>query len=187
MIQSGARAGRSRGFTLLEVLIAMSILAVGATSILAVYLKAVQFATERKEQNRLTEIYNHAHTHAQSIFDAWDPAKVKQGDPVVPAKVDVDVRDPTVAKQSGDPMVREAGERFPGFRYVITFEDNELAVAGSSVLVHIEIFGLSGLKNETFSQKEFLTRAGAPVGERYKVPSVEEQKKSRDKERRGRG
>jgi prepilin-type N-terminal cleavage/methylation domain-containing protein len=49
-----------KGFTLLEVLIAMSILAVGAASILSIFVWAIAFHTKRVEANRLAGVYNHA-------------------------------------------------------------------------------------------------------------------------------
>ena len=52
------------GFTLLEVMIAMSILAIGATSILSIFVAAVRFQTDRMEENRVMEIYNVAREHA---------------------------------------------------------------------------------------------------------------------------
>ena len=69
-------------------------------------------------------------------------------------------------------MIAEAATKFPGFQYSITFEDNDLAVPGSSVVVSIEIKGLSGNRNETFSQKQILTRDGSPIAERFKKPDL---------------
>jgi prepilin-type N-terminal cleavage/methylation domain-containing protein len=171
------------GFTLLEVLIAMSILAVGATSVLAIFVAAVRFHTDRVEESRIVDLYNHAVTHAQVAFDAFDPSAVQAGQPKLPGKITADLRDTALALEHPDPLVREAAPKFKGFQYAITFEDNDLAVQGSSVVANIEIFGLSGRKDESFSHKQFLTRSGAPVAERFKVPSIG--KRDRDKARPG--
>ena len=150
----------------------MSILAVGATSVLAIFVAAIRFHTDRVEENRIVDLYNHAVNHAQVAFDAFDPSKVEKGQPLLPAKITADLTSREAAIKTGDPLVLEAADKYAGFRYVITFEQNDLAVEGSSVVANIEIYGLSGQKDKSFSTKQFLTRSGAPVGERFKVPSI---------------
>jgi len=166
------RAERTKGFTLIEVLIAMSILAVGATSILSIFVWALAFHTKRVEDNRLAAIYNHARAHAQAAFNAFDPGSVPKGKPLVPAQIVADLSGPD-PPETQDPMILDAWKNFRGFQYIITFEDNDLAVPGSSVVVDIEIRGLSGLRDES-SHKWFLTRTNAPAGERFRSPSLEE-------------
>jgi len=163
------------GFSLLEVLIAMSILAVGAASILSIFVWAISFQSKRVEENRLTDLYNHVIAHARAKFDEFDPGAVPEGQPLVPAKIVADLDEAAMA--SPDPMIAEAARIYPGFKYAITFEENDLAVPGSSVVVNIEIFGLSGQKDETFSHKQFLTRSGAPIAERFRSPSLEERER----------
>jgi len=172
--KAGARAG---GFTLLEVLIAMSILAVGAASILSIFVWAVAFQTKRVEDNRLTGLYNHALAHALAAYNAFDPGSVPKGQPTVPPRIVADLRGDK-EKDSPDKMIRDAWEKYKGFQYILTFEDNDLAVPGSSVVVDIEIFGLSGQKDEASSHKFFLARTTAPAGERFKSPSIEEREKA---------
>ncbi|MHC4547189.1 MAG: prepilin-type N-terminal cleavage/methylation domain-containing protein [Planctomycetota bacterium] len=162
-----------RGFTLLEVLIAMSILAVGATSVLSIFVWAISFHTKRVEENRITKLYNHAFSHAEIAFNAFDPSQVEADQPRLPPQIVADLTDAYRARQSPDPMIAEAAGKFAGFKYIITFEDNEFAVQGSSVVANIEIFGLSGRKDEAFSTKLFLARSGAPVAERFKNPSID--------------
>ena len=167
------RASAERGFTLIEVLIAMSILAVGAASILSIFVWAIAFQSKRHEENRLKDLYNHAYTHARAKFNEFDPTAVQKGQPIVPGKIVADLRDPAAARGSPDKMIREAAEKYPGFQYIITFEDNDLAVPGASVVVDIEIRGLSGERDPS-SHKWFLTRDSAPRGEWFRSPSMEE-------------
>ena len=171
----GTRHGKTRrcktrrdksGFTLLEVMIAMSILALGATSILSVFVAAVSFQTQRVENNRLTDLRNFVRHHAQVRFNNYDPKSGKKGQKPIPPKVVVDLTDPEVAIASPDPLVREAAELFPGFRYEIIFEEDQFSVSGSSVVAHIRIFRLSGQLDESeLVDKEFLTRSGIPYHE----------------------
>ncbi len=161
------------GFTLIEVLIAMSILAVGAASILSIFVWAIAFQSKRVEDNRLAGLYNHALAHARARFNEFDPGAVPKGQPLVPAKIVADLTNLNAARSSPDKMIRDAAEKYPNFWYAITFEDNDLAVPGSSVVVDIEIRGLSGLRDES-SHKWFLTRDSAPAGERFRSPSIAE-------------
>ena len=167
-------ARRDKGFTLIEVLIAMSILAVGAASILSIFVWAVAFQQRRHEENRIKDLYNHALTHARAKFNEFDPTSVPSGQPVVPAKIVADLTDPVAARGSPDKMIRDAAEKYPGFMYTIVFEDNDLAVPGASVVVDIEIRGLSGERDPSTSHKCFLTRDSAPRGEWFRSPSLEE-------------
>jgi prepilin-type N-terminal cleavage/methylation domain-containing protein len=165
-----SRRAEQAGFTLLEVLIAMSILAVGATSVLSIFVWAISFHTKRVDENRLTQLYNHALTHAGIAWNAFDPDSVEEGQSPVPKEIVADLSDPYGARTSKDPMIVEAAEKFPGYKYVIRFEENDLAVKGSSVVASIEIHGLGG---STLTTKQFLTRNGAPITERFKYPSID--------------
>jgi len=178
-----AAARKARGFTLIEVLIAMSILAVGAASILSIFVWAIAFHTKRVEDNRLAGLYNHALEHARAEWNKFDPASVPKGQPLVPKQIVADLR---TEPDTQDPMILDAWKKFPGFQYIITFEDNDLAVPGSSVVVDIEIRGLSGLRDES-SHKWFLTRDNAPVAERFRSPSLEEREAVGQSSKRGTG
>jgi prepilin-type N-terminal cleavage/methylation domain-containing protein len=173
--QTMARRAQKRqgGFTLLEVLIAMSILAVGAASILSIFVWAIAFHTKRVEGNRLAGVYNHALEHARAKFNEFDPGAVPPGQPLIPPKIVADLSGNR--PDTTDPMILDAWEKFRGFQYTITFEDNDLAVPGSSVVVDIEIRGLSGEVDES-SHKWFLSRTNAPARERFRSPSMDEEK-----------
>ena len=102
------------GFTLLEVMIAMSILAIGATSILSIFVAAVRFQTDRMEENRVMEIYNVAREHADILFSNFDPSLVEEGQPPFPKPVVADLRDEDKAREHPDPRVRQAARKFRG-------------------------------------------------------------------------
>lgn len=175
-----------KGFTLLEVMIAMSILAVGAASILGTFVAAVRWQSMRVENNRITAIYNHARDHAAVAFNAFDPSTLKADERPLPKTIVADLTDPVVAGQSPDPRIREAASKFPGFRYEVEFEENDFAVQGSSVVVNIKIYGLSGnLAESPLRMKEVLTRNGTPIHEWWTSPSKEEQKKWKQEQKRG--
>jgi len=177
---------RRRGFTLLEVLIAMSILAVGATSILSIFVAAARFHVDRVENNRITELLNHTRTHAQITFNNFDPDLAAKGPDqrTVPKKIVADLTDTGSARQSTDPMIREAAEKFPGFKYEISFEDNSLAtVPGSSVIATIHIYRLNGkIDRSTPFDKIVLTRNGTPVNEFFKSPSLEARDRTKNQD-----
>ena len=181
----GRPFGVEGGFTLLEVMIAMSILALGATSILSVFVAAVSFQTQRVENNRLTELRNWARHHAQVTFNNFDPTADKNRP--VPDKIVVDLTDPDTAISSADPLTREAAEMFPGFRYEIIFEEDQFSVSGSSVVANIRIFRLSGqLDDSELVDKEFLTRSGIPYHEYFRDTTLEGKGKAkRDAAKRG--
>jgi prepilin-type N-terminal cleavage/methylation domain-containing protein len=177
------------GFTLLEVMIAMSILALGATSILSIFVAAISFHTERVEGNRITELRNWARQHAQIVFNNFnpnDPEIVKKGGKPIPAPILVDLTDLEAASTNTDPLIREAAEKFPGFKYEVLFEEDQFSVAGSSVVAHIRIYRMSGQLDETqLVDKEFLTRTGVPYYEYFQNaswagPLAERDKRVRD-------
>jgi len=164
-------------------MIAMSILAVGATSVLAIFVAAIDFHTRRVENNRITEIYNHARNHADIVFNAFDPSKLKPGDPSVPKPIVADLTDEK-AELDPDPLIREAYRRFRGFKYEVKFVEDDLAVPGSSVVAEISIYRLSGqLDDSVLTTKEILTRSVISDYERLRSPSIE----ARDKEQRSGG
>ncbi len=156
------------GFTLLEILIAMSVLVVGATAVLSVFVGALHFQTQRVENNRVAELRQYARQHAQLLLDNHDPLQTKEP---LPGMKLVDLTDPNSTEVQRDPMLRDLAERFPGYKYQITFESNPL---GEGVIADIRLWRLSG--QEDTSQewvKEFLNRSHTPWSEFDHSPSRE--------------
>ena len=165
------------GFTLLEVMIAMSILAIGATSILSIFVAAVRFQTDRMEENRVMEIYNVAREHADILFSNFDPSLVEEGQPPFPKPVVADLRDEDKAREHPDPRVRQAARKYRGYKYEIVFERSPFETGGSTVLVQIRVWGLeSDADRPRFTHREVLTRTGTPVYEFWHSPSLEQEK-----------
>ena len=67
--------GKSGGFTLLEVLLATSLMAVGAVSVLVVLASAAGFASRRQSQQRLTQVLDEARNDSRAIANAFRPTK----------------------------------------------------------------------------------------------------------------
>jgi hypothetical protein len=121
---------------------------------------------KRVNESRITQLYNHALIHAHIAWNDFDPDERRP----VPRDIVVDLSDPDTARQSRDPMIAEAAEKYPGCKYVIRFERNVLAVEGASVVANIEVNGADG---RTLSTKQFLTRRGASITNRFRSSPIE--------------
>jgi len=66
---------RSRGMTLLEVMIATAVLAVGTVSVLMVFGTALSFAHRRQGQQRLTQVVSEARSDARSMVNSFRAPK----------------------------------------------------------------------------------------------------------------
>lgn len=117
------RKAPAGGFTLLEVLLATVILAVGTTSVLVVFATAAGMASQRQVNLRREQVLDEARFAAQTMVDNFRPGKApaaapapKKGEKAVavafaPAKVE--------GKRS---------DRYDGFAYDLTFEPRDRAV-----------------------------------------------------------
>lgn len=182
------RRNSQEGFTLLEVLVAMSILVVGATAILGIFLVAVRWQSDRREASVIADLRNHALAHAEIVFNAHDPttAKTPSGAPApLPPPLLVDLRDPDEALRSPDRQVVEAARRFPGCKYEVRFEKNLWESGGASVIAHVRVWGPPSEKDLPAGEdREVLTRSGTPVHAFLASPSMEAAKREREKLRR---
>jgi len=128
MKSSGLRRPRGErdGFTLLEVLLATSLLAVGAVSVLVVLASAAGFAAQRQGQQRLTQVLEEARSDARAIANSFRATKGS----ALPGGTDATFEPKTSALYVGyqwtsqfahvDPQVPEAGYRV---RVTVRFGD----------------------------------------------------------------
>ena len=115
---SPRRAGHEGGFTLLEVLMATSLLAVGAVSVLVVLATAAGYAGQRQSQQRLTQVLEEARNEARTMTNAFVP----RSDDKVPGKDD-------------EPNEEQQSTLYPGFTYQLAFVpvDGDVPEAGFEV------------------------------------------------------
>ncbi|MCE9634158.1 MAG: prepilin-type N-terminal cleavage/methylation domain-containing protein [Planctomycetes bacterium] len=69
------RMRRARGFTLLEVMMATAVLAVGTISVLMVFGTALSFAHRRQGQQQLTQVLQEARSDARALVNSYRPSK----------------------------------------------------------------------------------------------------------------
>lgn len=89
------------GFTLLEIMIALAILAVGAVCVLSTFAAAIALHMRREDDVRMSRVMEEARTEAQLAWNSWESSK---GKPLPPP-----VRDQTYSRD-------------PAVSYSITFE-----------------------------------------------------------------
>jgi prepilin-type N-terminal cleavage/methylation domain-containing protein len=73
---------RDRGFTLLEIMIALAILAVGSICVLSTFAAAIALHMKREANVRGARVMEEARFEAQQAWDAWRPVR---GRPLPPA------------------------------------------------------------------------------------------------------
>jgi len=122
MTGHGPNRNGSGGFTLLEVLMATSLLAVGAVSVLVVLATAAGYASQRQSQQRLTQVLEEARNQARTMVNAFVPSTTD----VLPGNDD----QPNEELQSA---------LYPGFTYQLGFQpvDKEVPEAGFEVTVTV--------------------------------------------------
>jgi len=77
---------REGGFTLLEIMIALAILAVGAVCVLSTFAAALALHMRRESDVRMARVMEESRTEAQTAWDAWSPTKAA---PIPPDLKDV--------------------------------------------------------------------------------------------------
>lgn len=120
MIRTAMR--RKRGFTLLEVMMATVVLAVGTISVLMIFGTALAFAHRRQGKQQLTQVLEEARTEARAMVNAYRPnAPVKTVKPAPGAKGTPapEVRSPAGAQSQTEP---KASTVFAAYRYTLRFE-----------------------------------------------------------------
>jgi len=186
--RSRASSSKQGGFTLLEVMIAMSILAVGSISILSIFVAAIRFNSDRIRENRVMKIYDYAYEHAEILFAKHDPTREVKGERArpYPSPVVADLRDFDKASKHKDPLVRRAARRYRGYKYELVFRANPWESGTASATVQIRVWGLQSEDDQhRFSDQVILMRSGTPNYEFYSTPSLQE--RDQKKNQRGRG
>jgi prepilin-type N-terminal cleavage/methylation domain-containing protein len=141
---------QSGGFTLLEVLMATSLLAVGAVSVLVVLATAAGYASQRQSQQRLTQVLEEARNSARTMVNSFVPSE----DDKLPGKDD-------------EPNEEQQSMLYPGFTYQLTFApvDKDVPEAGFEVGVTVRfgdgqertevlVVGSDAVPDEEFSRSE---------------------------------
>ena len=116
----------SQGFTLLEVLLATSIMAVGTTSVLVVIATAAGMASQRQVNVRREQVLDEARHDAQTMVDAFIPSK-PTGPQVIASRKGGSKNEPAT-KIAPDNVDGKRSGRFDGFVYDLAFAPKDRAV-----------------------------------------------------------
>jgi len=135
------RKRSSPGFTLLEVLLATAIMAVGTTSVLVVIATAAGMASQRQVNVRREQVLDEARHDAQAMVDAFRPGKLA---PAAPAAKGKTAKADTSAPSISPPKVEgKQSARFNGFSYDISFspQDRQVPEKGYDVAIVVHYGG----------------------------------------------
>lgn len=119
-VMADRRQARQGGFTLLEILVAMTILAMGGVLVLSLFAAAVALQSDAEADRRRAEILNEVSAAAQDAFDAFQPTP----EAAVP---------PPVAR-------REASTHSRDFEYAIVFAELPGAPKGEGAVARIDLW-----------------------------------------------
>ncbi len=122
-MQGKMRRRASPGFTLLEVLIATAIMAVGTTSVLVVIATAAGMASKRQIDLRREQVLDEARHVAQAKVDEFHPAPGPTTTKVQVISTNSKNAAPAAnaGKHAPDKIVGAKSERYDGFTYDVTF------------------------------------------------------------------
>ena len=109
------------GFTLLEVLLATAIMAVGTTSVLVVIATAAGMASQRQVGVRREQVIDEARHDAQAMIDAFDPGAPDTTPQVVATKKGA-AKPQFTTRRAPDRVVGKKSSRYDGFTYDIAFD-----------------------------------------------------------------
>lgn len=116
------RMRRSRGFTLLEVMMATAVLAVGTISVLMVFGTALSFAHRRQGQQQLTQVLQEARADARALVNLYRPAAAVAGAKSATGKSAASASDsstPAGAEAATQPKMSSV---FAAYSYVLHFD-----------------------------------------------------------------
>lgn len=140
------RPNRSRGFTLLEVMLATSILAVGTVSVLMVFASALGFANRRQAGAQLTDVLDEARSEARVLVNAWRPPSSAT------SASSKNRSSGTTLPYANDGVVPEKqSSLYDGYRFALKFDTVQRGVPEAGIRTTITVKWGDGLeKAETF-------------------------------------
>ncbi len=175
----------ARGFTLLEVMIATGILAVGSISVILVLATAAGFASKRQGEQRLAEVVEEALGDARDEVDRFRPTK----DDKLPGGPP-----PTTAAKSGRPapkaqpgtapaapaeegkILGTASTRYSGYAYDLSFSHVDPNVPEKGYLALVTVHYGDGLTRE---ETAVVTPSTIPMEEFSHSTTWEEEQKGK--------
>jgi prepilin-type N-terminal cleavage/methylation domain-containing protein len=155
----------SLGFTLLEVLLATAIMAVGTTSVLVVIATAAGMASQRQVSMRREQVIDEARHDAQAMVDAFNPGVPAAGPQVIATRSGA-AKPVSLTKQAPDKVIGKKSSRYDGFSYDIAFDAKDPTVPemGFDVSITLHYGGgeltyaapMTSMISKTISDDEFL-------------------------------
>ena len=147
------RSDAAGGFTLLEVLMATVILAVGTTSVLVVFATAAGMASQRQVNLRREQVLDEARHYAQTVVDAFRPGK---GPAPAAAPAGKKGEKPVQVASAPAKVEGKKSDRYDGFVYDLAFEARDRAVPEKgydvTIVVHYGGGELSATTTATLMQ-----------------------------------
>ena len=157
--------GAQDGFTLLEVLLATSLMAVGAISVLVVLASAAGYATQRRTQQSLTQVLEEARNHARAMANAHVPSKEQ---PLPGGK-----------QAAVDPR---SSSLYPAFAYSLKFDhvDKSVPEAGYRVSVNVKYGVADGTEGIDKTETMVIASDTVPASEFERSITYDAQRKGKN-------
>jgi len=174
----GMRRRPNGGFTLLEVLLATAIMAVGTTSVLLVIATAAGKASNRQLGVRRQQVLDEARHDAQAMIDAFEPGTPDTSTQVISTKKGGG-KAVMSTKSAPEKVLAKKSSRYDGFTYDIAFDakDPMIPEMGFDVTITLHYGGgeleyaapTASMIGKTIPDSEFLR--SATYLEEQKAPS----------------
>jgi prepilin-type N-terminal cleavage/methylation domain-containing protein len=185
MIDAVARR-RERGFTLLEIMVALAILAVGSICVLATFAAALALQVRRDADARAARVFEEARIAAQAAYDSWTPAT--PGDDArsrAAAGSGAGRRPSSAALKVPPPIEERAYSRDPSVAWSATFSTAEGIPGDAGVfadLVVVEQHEVSSRRRER-KERVFLAAGGIPAAELRTSRTYDEERRDEEERR----
>lgn len=175
---------RKAGFTLLEVMMALAILAVGTVSVLMVFGTALSFAHRRQGQQQLAQVLEEARTDARARVNLHRPGRAAAPAPAKPAKGKDAAASSGISTPAGATPETEPRQSsvFAAYAYKLRFEpvQRELPEAGWRTTVTVN-WG----DGQEYRETLVVTPDWIPDEEFASSSSYEEERRGDDKGSKG--